>query len=68
MEEKIILSKILETEISHKVERHQVIIKLKSISSIFITSKYHKIHNYSLHGITNILYILFIEFEAYTPP
>ena len=66
--ENYIVSKILETEISHKVEGHQVIIKLKSISSIFISPKYHRIHNYSLHGITNILYILFIEFEAYTPP
>ena len=60
------ISKILETEISHKVERHQVIIKLKSISSIFTTPKYHRIHNYSLHGISNMLYILFIEIEAYT--
>ncbi|KAK7809491.1 hypothetical protein CFP56_004060, partial [Quercus suber] len=32
------VSKILETEISHKVERHQV--------------------NYSLHGISNMLYIV----------
>ena len=31
------VSKILETKILHRVEGHQVIIKLKSISSIFIT-------------------------------
>ncbi|KAF3973404.1 hypothetical protein CMV_003161 [Castanea mollissima] len=42
-----IVSKILETEISYKVEGHQVIIKLKSISNILITFKYHRIHNYS---------------------
>ena len=64
--ENYIVSKILETEISHKVEGHQVIIKLKSISSIFISPKYHRIHNYSLHGTTSMLYILFIEIEAYT--
>ncbi|KAK7851098.1 hypothetical protein CFP56_042952 [Quercus suber] len=58
--------KILEMEILHKVEGHQVIIKLKSISSICITPKYHRIHNYSLHGISSMLYILFIEIEAYT--
>ena len=64
--ENYIVSKILETKILHKVEGHQVIINLKSISSIFITTKYHRIHNYSLHGISSMLYILFIEIEAYT--
>ena len=58
--------KILATEILHKVEGHQVIIKLKSIFSIFITPKYHRIHDYSLHDISSMLCILFIEIEAYT--
>ena len=57
------VSKILETKILHKVEGHQVIIKLKSISSIFITPKYHRIHNYSLHGISSMLYILFMKLK-----